>query len=96
MTGQRGNNHPLVVLHLLHKGRLARRIALEGWRSTQAFVLSNEMNYSTCSAKLCLRLASAHLSPGLALISVARLAALNPPDAKCFKITQHASTNGWH
>lgn len=32
------------------------------------FVLSNEMNYSTCSAELCPCLALAHLSPGLALV----------------------------
>lgn len=59
------------------------------------FVRSNEMNYSTRSEELCPRLASVHLSPGLALASVSRPPALNPADAIYLKITQLASINGW-
>lgn len=59
------------------------------------FVLSNEMNYSTCSAELCPCLALVHLSPGLALVSAARPPALNPPDVIYLKITQLASVNWW-
>lgn len=57
------------------------------------FVLSNEMNYTTCSAELCPRLALAHLSLGLALVFVDRPPppALNPSDTIYLKITQLAS-----
>lgn len=51
MTGQcraEGNNHPLVVLHLFHRGHLARRIELEGWRSAQA--LCSVMRWITVHA----------------------------------------------
>ena len=59
------------------------------------FVLSNQMNYSVCSAELCPRLALVHLSLELVLASVAGPPALNPPDAIYFKITQLVSINCW-
>lgn len=90
---QRGNNHPVFVLYLLHKGHLARRIELEGWRSTWA--LCSVMRWITLHA------VQSCVPAWLWLICLWVLLwflwtdppppALNPSDTIYLKITQLAS-----